>query len=163
MLFLLDMKNLLIIASFLLFLLACKNNQSGIQNTNAIQFDIYYTEQYCGGAAPPDELMEELHTPKPYSDTIYIHEIKDARREAASLKIRLKKGKGDLPYLANGVYVAYKAPVYQIDSSSSDFGRENCYYESSFMPFFTFTISEPNQFITDTVNIQCDPCVPPMP
>ena len=107
--------------------------------------------------------MEELHTPKPYNDTIYIHEIKDARREGTALKVKLKKGKAGLPFLANGVYVAFKTPVYQIDSSSTDFGQENCYYETSFMPFFTFTIKEPNQFITDTVNIQCDPCLPPMP
>ena len=29
---------------------------------------IQYSEMYCGGAAPPDELIRELSTKKPYTD-----------------------------------------------------------------------------------------------
>ena len=37
------------------------------------------TSDYCGGANPNDELIEELNTPKPFNGTIYIHKDPERR------------------------------------------------------------------------------------
>lgn len=156
------MKNVLITGLALLIISSCKNNTQQL-SSESIKFQISSVSDYCGGAAPTDEVMQELQTPKPYEAVLYIHAATDARREGQFLELELRKGFASTVSLAAGDYVAYNKPVYQIDSSQSDWGAEMCKYEQSFMPLFNFKINGPSELVTDTCMLQCDPCVPPMP
>lgn len=143
--------------------ISCKNKKIAAEQQNAIQFRIYYIEEYCGGAEPTEEIMEQMMQPKPYSDSLYIHKIEDANREEIAVKIRLKKGEGSLLSLPPGHYNAFNTPIHSIDSASEDMGKEQCYFMQSRMPFFSFKIEGANAMITDTLMKSCDPCIPPRP
>lgn len=47
--------------------------QKTIKSDISVEITITQTEQYCGGAAPPKEMLDELNRPKPYvNKTLYI-------------------------------------------------------------------------------------------
>lgn len=157
------MKKLSFLLAFVSIFTACKNKQIAAEPQDSIQFKIFYTAEYCGGAAPTEEIMEQLNQPKPYSDSIYIHSMKDADRTEVAVKLLLKKGEGSVMSLPPGDYNAFITPVHQIDSASEDMGMEQCYYMQSRMPFFSFKIESTSVIISDTLLKTCDPCVPPRP
>ncbi len=68
-------KNMIILVA--LFLGACANNTSNIAELSPdivnekieVRFHLTETEAYCGGAKPPQELLDELNTPKAMANT----------------------------------------------------------------------------------------------
>lgn len=157
------MKNILTALALTLFFVACKSNKVQTDNQDAIQFNIYFIEEYCGGAEPTEEIMESFRTPKPLNDTLYIHKMQDGFREETPVKVNMKKGHGSLLSLPPGIYNAFTQAVYTIDSSSEDMAMQQCRFEQSRMPFFTFKVEEAKAVISDTLNRNCDPCEPPRP
>jgi hypothetical protein len=63
-----------------------------------IEIEVKSSAQYCGGAQPSEEVMQDLTTPKPLADAVFIV-VKDKKiiatvtsDKAGKLKFKLKKG-----------------------------------------------------------------------
>ena len=52
-----------------------------------IKFNITETSDYCGGAAPNEEVMQTLRTKKPYTGTLYVHASSDRSDDGQVLTI----------------------------------------------------------------------------
>jgi hypothetical protein len=56
----------------ILILFSCNVNKSVIDNSSDFLYDVHIqvtsTSSYCGGAYPPDDLLEKLRTPNPLSN-----------------------------------------------------------------------------------------------
>ena len=57
------------ILGFILFVSACKSRKSSIESSTHRSL-ILIAEEYCGGAAPSMEMLEDLAKPKPYKSSL---------------------------------------------------------------------------------------------
>jgi len=65
--------------SIILLLLAVECSSARQNNADMIQVKIMYTSDYCGGARPSEEILEELKSMKPFAEqeiSIYTNENK---------------------------------------------------------------------------------------
>ena len=67
----------LLITVLVVFLNSCNNNKAMVKSSSDSSFLItgivLQTSSYCGGAKPPQELLDKLNTPKAYPDkTFYV-------------------------------------------------------------------------------------------
>lgn len=124
---------------------------------------IDHVEEYCGGAAPPDALLQQLETPKPLNDTLYIHPDSDPTRDQEGVIVVLNDGKADLSGLPKGCYIVFRNPALSMDSVIGNPEIHHCRVEESRVPIFGFNLYADGQVISDTILTTCDPCLPPMP
>ena len=67
------MRFLSVVILFLLFAISCTSPQPGMTTTKPetvfknVTIQAWKTSQYCGGARPSDEMLQEFQTPKPLS------------------------------------------------------------------------------------------------
>ena len=143
-------------AGFLILLICSCGNRN---QANVIEFEIYTTSQYCGGAAPSDEVLADLKEPKPSNDTLYIRRNFE---DSDGIPLILKNGKGKLTGLTEGGYFVYRFPKSKIEmlemSPDPDAGCLMSYYNN---PSFSFTIEPETNIVKDTFILECNPCVPP--
>ncbi|MBR9860472.1 hypothetical protein GYB22_06925 [bacterium] len=150
------MKYILFSAVLVFTVFSCGNRTQ----VRTIEFEIYNTEQYCGGAAPSDDMMADLQSPKPTNDTLYVYPMPDRNGDGAMLI--LKDGKGKLTGLSNGAYMAYRFSPEKIKKMEmSPDPKAGCYinYYNSFI--FDFEILQETKMVSDTFVVECDPCVEP--
>lgn len=152
----LAMKKYLLLIPAFLFVIACGNKQ----NVDSVSFEIMHVSEYCGGTEPPESLIEELHTPSPFSDTLYIHADTDHERKSEPMLLLLKKGKGEIIGLGPGCYLAYTTVKMHKDSIKNLTEVLDCQIEMGNRPLFLFNVYEDTKLVTDTVMIECDPCLP---
>ncbi len=126
------------------------------------------TSSYCGGAYPPQEVLDELKMPKNFSGTIYIHSTEERSDEPTILKIT--NGSAEVKGLLKGTYYIFRYPVYTAPESKSnqialavDKNREDCIKQRSLKPLTSFEVAKNTSIITDTIHLECDPCAEPMP
>ncbi|MCB9263021.1 MAG: hypothetical protein H6607_11660 [Flavobacteriales bacterium] len=144
------------LAAILLFLLfsseKCKN-----KDLVSVQLKITETETYCGGAAPPDELIQDLQTPKPLSsrklylfkDDILVDSILGDNSDT-TYQIQLISGNYNLRQsnsLINGIA---KNEV------------QKCMNEWLSRKMQSFEIKGDTS-LTIHVHFDCNPCYPPPP
>ncbi|MGB0849938.1 MAG: hypothetical protein ACPGTP_01720, partial [Bacteroidia bacterium] len=67
------MKNILIAILLPLTMVACKSKMKN----KSVTLNVQSTEDYCGGAYPPDDLIKDLRTPKAYAGKLYLHSTAD--------------------------------------------------------------------------------------
>ena len=132
-----------------------------------IQFEFLHTQDYCGGAYPPEELLEELKTPSPYSGTLYVHQNKD--RSDKGIQLQFVEGKVAQEGFVEGTYYMFLYPKYtpsEIESSPvspSDGPTPECFEKRSLTVLTSFEISRESTEIKKTIHIACDPCGLPRP
>ncbi len=157
------MKKIIIALVVISSLFACKSNKK----KKAVKFEIAATSDYCGGAAPPEEMIEDMRTPKPYTGVLYIH--KDQNREDDGIKLIFDEGAATVRGLVPGQYYAYlekkmdlenESAINELASQGIDIG---CLIELNLMFMFDFTIEESTKIITDKMHKICNPCLPPAP
>ena len=157
------MKKILIALVVTSSLFACKSTK----RHKAVKFEIAITSDYCGGAAPPEEMIEEMRTPKPYTGVLYIH--KSQNREDAGIELTFEKGSATANGLVPGQHYAFldkkmdlenESAMNELASQGTDIG---CLIELNFSPMFTFQIEESTKIITDKMHKICNPCIPPAP
>ncbi|MFT5512130.1 MAG: hypothetical protein ACI8SE_000525 [Bacteroidia bacterium] len=99
--------NIFVIVSTVLILASCKSkSKSSNLESTSISVKIEYIEQYCGGAQPTDDLMEEMSVAKPYSNRpIYISKFINMNTFTDEKKLVLDKGGIGSIDLDSGLYV----------------------------------------------------------
>lgn len=157
------MKKIIIALVVTSSLFACKSNKKD----KSVKLEIAVTSDYCGGAAPPDEMIEEMRIPKPYTGVLYIH--KSRHREDDGIELTFDKGAATAKGLVPGQYYAYlekkmdlknESAMNEIASQGIDVG---CLIELNFMIMFVFNIEESTKIITEKMHKICNPCLPPAP
>jgi hypothetical protein len=140
------------------FSLSCGNrNQAKV-----IEFEIYNTQQYCGGAPPSEDIVADLNKPKPSNDTFYLYAGPDRNTEPAILIV--KDGKGQVLDLPDGGYMAYRfAPDLVEKMKMSPDPKAGCLmvYYNQFS--FSFQVLPETIIVKDTFRINCNPCDEPKP
>lgn len=157
------MKYSLIILLASLSLLGCKTKKLN----SSIKFELTETSDYCGGAVPPEELLEKYRTPKPFGDTLYLHQSKF--RADDGVAIAFVDGKAIVKSLNNGEYFAFLAPKFDVEAMMQDesFLRQGidagCLHQENLTPEFIFTVVSTTKNVQKKVHKKCNPCLPPAP
>ncbi|MCC6722838.1 MAG: hypothetical protein IT243_11625 [Bacteroidia bacterium] len=126
---------------------------------------IIYTEDYCGGAAPPDALLAELATPKILKNKeIEVFVSNDI--ESKPLKVFADtSGTITLPSLkANTIYINLYTPIaFYKDAEKNDNQFYKCYKKFIKDNLIVINLEEKqNDFSVNTL-IKCNSCLPPAP
>lgn len=141
--------------------MACKSKKI----KNAIQFEITTTQDYCGGAAPPDELIEDLRTPKPYTGSLYIHQ--NATREDDGIVVEVANGTCSSEGLVEGTYYVYLDPkmpeISRANLSPINIQKADCNLQHNRKPLATIALDNSTALVTQNLHIICDPCMEPRP
>jgi hypothetical protein len=116
---------------------------------------ISYTESYCGGARPPEELLQQLATPKPFaSDTL---RVKNVETGTEYLVVTDEHGHYEME-LPAGNYVVH--PKFRTTAAGYSPNYEaNC---KQWRELQLHTLNEvkagEEKAIDFTVHFPCDPC-----
>lgn len=153
------MRSVYIFSLALLMISACKSKQTD----DSIAFTVQYTEEYCGGTEPTEEMIEELETPKPYTGRLYLHLDNDPFRKEAGVEISVVNGKGVLQGIPTGCYLGFTASKELPNLEDLPPEIMECYKESRNVPEFSWTIYEDTKTLEALVTKRCDPCGIPMP
>lgn len=111
-----------------------------------------FTRQYCGGAAPSKEILEQYETPAPLSNSTVVFREKSTRNEIVCTTDN--KGKSAILF-EPGVY-----DVYLTKSISPDLGTG---FNADCKEWFkrkmaTLTISSDKKNYSVDINFVCNPC-----
>jgi hypothetical protein len=154
-------KIILICFSFIA-IIACKSKK--IENRQLL-FEWTVTEDYCGGAFPPDELITELRTPKPYTGSVYIH--KNITRTDEGKHFTITDGKLEASGLSEGDYYVFIFPTMeesnQKPKSERDQIRHDCEITFNRTPVATFTVDKKSTDFALAIHKVCNPCIEPRP
>lgn len=140
---------------------ACRT-QDVSSGVAVIEWNMYSVSEYCGGAEPTEDLLKELETPKPFSDTLYLHKPEDFERKDSSIVVIFKKGTAKLIGVPPGEYVVFAGPIVNKDSVMNLSEYLDCKIMTNNMPVYQVLIPGTSSTITDTIMLRCDPCLPPM-
>ena len=132
-----------------------------------IKFEITQTQDYCGGAMPPEEVLEEYRTPKPFAGTLYIHQ--NAGRTDDGIALKFENGSATTEGLVRGTYTVFLEKKMDIEAMTNDesIARQGidigCLQAQNLMPIFSFEVEAKTKKITNKVHLKCNPCLPPAP
>ena len=138
----------------------CKNRKP---KEGEVTFLITTSQQYCGGAAPDEAILEEMATPKPLAkDTVYLQSVDVPDGEIIPI-VTSAKGIVTVP-MKEGSYTLYlHYPEDQFKDLSSLSKKKRCeitwkaMFAEAFMIDPSVSSMEFNFFIT------CNPCEEPRP
>jgi len=159
------MKSILIIC--FISLLSFSHCSSGKKHGSdkKLTVSIYTTESYCGGAAPPDELLAELATPKLYANKdIELFSSRDLSTPIGSLKTN-EKGELLLPSsYGKKVYLSiYLTMEVRVNDGLSDPVYFACYKKFLTDSFIEVSLEDCSKPLVLNFEISCNPCLPPHP
>ena len=132
-----------------------------------VNLKISSTESYCGGANPPDELLEKLRTPKPYTGKIYLNS--SAERSNGEIEIDIVDGEFTFLEVKIGAYHLFRYPKYtEATKATSDQteridSNPDCKKERSLKSLGQIDITAESEEVEATIHLLCDPCIPPAP
>lgn len=138
---------------------------------SSIKLEVTATKDYCGGANPAEEMLEELKKPQPYSGTLYLHNNK--ARQDDGIEIVFVDGLATADGLNNGFYYMFTEKKIDIDKIQED--QESlekmaiegidigCLFGESQRSVFEFEVDDKTKIITQQMHIRCNPCLPPAP
>ena len=179
-------KNILFLVPVLAILIGCKGKSKvNADDKNARTISIEYNEQYCGGAEPTDEMMEEIDKQKPLvNQTVYISRYEKGRMFTDEIKVNTDKAGYATVVLDTGVYVVsfYKlnipAPVVE-DKAEPDNTQDvpndqeevvdeeaykaECERQWKQMTATPFKIIGGKSAYKVIMNKECNPCEEPRP
>jgi len=155
--------NVKLLSLFLLVTLCqCKSKKNTVAAAKLYKtVTILYSEEYCGGAAPSEELLSEMLKMKPLINS----EVNVYKSNSTDLKPLLLKtnenGEVNIPIkLGNQVFISLYPPI-----TDYKLGKylHQCYKDFILAHLVMVDLSsEKNKFDINT-RIECNPCVPPAP
>ena len=155
------MKKIIILISLTVALITCKSKKV----KSSIQFEITTTEDYCGGAYPPDELVEDLRTPKVYTGKVYLHN--SVIREDDGIVIDVVDGKCSKEGFVEGTYFLFLSPkmlkVATETLSPANQERADCNIKEKRKELATTALLKNRTIIKQNLHKVCDPCMEPRP
>lgn len=160
--------------------IGCKSRKGNKSDSTEVTLQINYTEQYCGGAEPTQEMMEEMNSMRPYSNQeVYISKFISMGQFAEEQKVKLDKGGMISLSLDTGKYVVsfYQLveEVEEVDgepeapapnpSGQADpaFNKKQCEKQWKHMMATPLVITKAKQQYIVPMEKQCNPCEPPRP
>ena len=156
------MKFISLLITTILFV-SCKTSQFN----RTVKINIMSTSDYCGGANPNDELIEELNTPKPFNGTIYIH--KDPERRDKAITKRFVNGKATISTRIMGItdLGLFQYPAINLkkieNNESGAIMKNDCRIEKNFQPLGMIIVDPETKEVSLDIHLTCDPCSEPMP
>ncbi len=159
------MKNTLILCCLILSSFSHCSSGKKHSSEKALKVSIFTTESYCGGAAPPDELLAELATPKLYiNKDIEIFISRDLSTPLTSLKTN-EKGELLLPSsYGKKVYLSiYSTLEVRTNDRLSDPVYFACYKKFLTDNFIEISLEDCTKPLPLSFEISCNPCLPPAP
>ena len=157
------------IAVFMISILisACGGRKAVMDEEHNTILSVTYTSEYCGGAYPDDEILEELMVPKPFEkETIYIFN-NDNVQDIVSYQLN-KEGKVSLN-LQVGKYTVcqynhLKVAQEMEEQLSQGPGKEGfCPPDWKFEIAAELEVGEKGGEYTVNLHLVCDPCKEPKP
>ena len=146
---------------------ACGGRKAVMDDEHNTILAVTYTSEYCGGAYPDDELLEELMVPKPLGkETVYIFKNENVE-DITALQLN-KEGKVSLNLKA-GKYSVCKYHHLQVAQEMEELLSKGPGTEGLCPPDWKFQISaelevgESGGEYTVNLHLICDPCQEPKP
>lgn len=131
----------------------CKESQ-----VSTVKIKFTRTETYCGGAAPPDFLIERLRTPKPYeSGMLYIWND----NEVCVDSFLPQKDSALVMTATAGKYNVHLVPKSSAIVETEE--RKKCLAEWQQRSLTTFVVGGTDTTMTVNIHFDCNPCYPPPP
>jgi len=126
---------------------------------------ITFTEMYCSGAAPPEEMLKDMETKKPFINRD-VEVFLEGKLSPTPLKYKTNE-KGELILqrkLSKKVAVSFYPTAEIFDTSANrDYGYQNCYKDFIKQNLLLVDMKNKAKLIDYSVFIMCDPCAPPHP
>lgn len=145
------------VVAILIGLVFCANKCERLPQY-AVTLQLTKTESYCGGAAPPEFLLKELRTPKPYDgNTLYVFDVEDKCIDSISKSATDSIFK--FPMVA-GTYKLRYVNVLSDEKYTTD--REDCLSQWKQRVMAEFEVRSDTS-LTVNVHFDCNPCYPPPP
>lgn len=132
-----------------------------------IKLNIMSTSDYCGGAKPSDDIIDELNTPKPFNGTIYIHTNPERRDKGVAKKIKNGEGTITLPIMGITDLVFFQYPAMNIKKLEKNGAlaiKENeCEIRRNFQRLDMINVDTETKEVSTNIHLTCDPCSEPKP
>ena len=161
------MKHSLLLSTLILLIfgtLGCRIYKSK-KPADIKKITIFYSEEYCGGAAPPDAIVNELATIKPLKNKEVEIYLSDDINSIPMKFIADSSGTILLPgNIANTVFINLYTPLsFYKDAEKDDKQFFDCYKNFIKKNFIQVNLSENQNEFSITSLIKCNPCLPPAP
>jgi hypothetical protein len=153
-------KGKVIIMAIALLAMGCKSQVVD----RVIKLTVTETSDYCGGAAPPAELLEKLMTEKPFTGKLYVHSLPDRGDDGQTLT--LSNGELKQAGFSEGIYFVFLYPKInreELTKTNVDEEMISCLEMLSFQFTTNFVVAKDTKSVTFKVHKMCDPCIPPRP
>lgn len=129
-----------------------------------VELNVNETEQYCGGAQPPEEILQELSTPHPVTNrTLYISP--ESKKTVVVIDVlegkattQLKPGKYEVRLFSEE---QLKEQLSMQEEWLGD--EEECYKQWMRKVVGTFEITKKSESVSFNIEVSCDPCLPAPP
>ena len=160
------MKHIILFIVFLISILSISCRTKKLKKVpEIVKITISYTEDYCGGAAPPDVLLNELATLKPLKNKeieVFLSKNIDSK---SLMIITDSAGSVHLPSdLANTVYINLYTPLLHYkDAIKEDLQYYDCYKKFLIDNLISVNLAERQKEFSLISLIKCNPCLPPAP
>ena len=154
------MKGKVIIIAIALLAMGCKSQVVD----RVIKLTVTETSDYCGGAAPPAELLQELSKEKPFTGKLYVHSLPD-RGDDGQILI-MSNGELKQSGFSEGVYFVFQYPKInreELTKTKMDEEMISCLEMLSLQFAANFVVAKETKSVTFKVHKICDPCIPPRP
>lgn len=154
------MKGKVIIIAIALLAMGCK---SQVVN-RVIKLTVTETSDYCGGAAPPAELLQELSKEKPFKGKLYVHSMPDRADDGQTLTI--SDGELKQSGFSEGAYFVFLYPKTnreELTKTKMDEEMISCLEMRSLEFATNFVVAKETKIVTLKVHKMCHPCTPPRP
>lgn len=152
-----NLKSLIIGLGIVILLTDCSSKTKTIKIT--------FTEMYCGGAAPPEEMLKDMETKKPFSNR-EVEVFVNGSVSRTPLKYKTND-QGELIIarkLSKKVAVSFYPTAELFDTTANrDLGYQNCYKDFINRNLLLVDMKNRAKLIDYSVFIMCDPCAPPHP
>ncbi len=151
--------HIILLLCFTALISQCKSKKNTIIQTKTIL--ILYSESYCGGAAPPEEMIADMNMVKPLKNT-NIQIFKSNTSDLKTFKYKTnEKGEITVPIsLGNQIFI-------NIYTSLEDYNPEKLMYKC-YKNFISHNLkmvdlNVPENEIQVLTRIECNPCQPVAP
>jgi hypothetical protein len=158
-------------AAFLLLLASCAQSQTAgsRQKEISVTLHIRYHRQYCGGAHPNDEILQELEEKQPYAEkSVYLRFGRTNNNTEAPLKVLKtdKNGKIRLKLAPNTYCLVAEHKNKWIPNQNLEIenNEKRCQeWQRTCDAIFTILPEAPKTDIPIEFFFTCNPCYPPAP
>jgi hypothetical protein len=146
-----------------LFLTGCKSKK--VAGTHELNLTFSSSQEYCGGAAPSEEMLKELSTPKILPNTtVYFVKRNDEGNTIEEIPYTTdNKGKLKINLIPHHYYI-YSMSQKQLEEmvSKMDDQATECTRQHMHQSAFDFPVFEDIE-AKIVIHTRCNPCLPPAP